>query len=84
MTRVIVHIDRLVLRGIHPQDRHAIAEGLQAELGRLLAAAGAATQLTHRVDQPRLSIGRIRIGVKAAPGDLGRLTGAAVAGRLAP
>ena len=36
--RVVIHIDELVLRGFRPEDRHAIAEGLQAELARLYAA----------------------------------------------
>ena len=27
--RVVIHIDELVLRGFRPEDRHAIAEGLQ-------------------------------------------------------
>ena len=32
MSRVFVHIDRLVLRGFPTEDRQAIAAGLQAEL----------------------------------------------------
>jgi hypothetical protein len=41
MKRVIVHIDRLVLKGFRPEDRHAIAEGLRVELGRRLGESAA-------------------------------------------
>jgi hypothetical protein len=37
MTRVVVHIDRLVLRGFRHEDKHAFAEGLQEEISRLFA-----------------------------------------------
>ena len=37
MKRVLVHIDRLVLKGFRHEDRHAIALGLQEELGRVFA-----------------------------------------------
>ena len=37
MKRVVVHIDRLVLKGFRHEDRHAIAMGLQQELGRVFA-----------------------------------------------
>ena len=37
MKRVVVHIDRLVLNGFRHADRHAIAAGLQQELGRVFA-----------------------------------------------
>jgi len=37
MKRVIVHIDRLVLKGFDVEDQHRIAADLQAELGRTLA-----------------------------------------------
>ena len=33
-----VHIEELVLHGFNPAHRHAIAEAIQAELGRMLAA----------------------------------------------
>lgn len=36
MTRVVVHIDGLVLNGFRREDGHAIALGLQEELGRVL------------------------------------------------
>ena len=37
MKRLVLHVERLVLRGVPYPDRHAIANALQAELSRLLA-----------------------------------------------
>jgi hypothetical protein len=37
MSRVIVNIDRLVLKGFRYEDRRAVATGLERELSRLLA-----------------------------------------------
>lgn len=45
MSRVVVHIERLVLEGFAPDERAAIAAGLQQELGRLLQTPEAARQL---------------------------------------
>jgi len=59
MTRIVIHVDRLVLSGFAPEDRAAIAAGLQQELARMLAAPGAAERLaglgnlaTLRIDTP--------------------------------
>lgn len=77
MKRVIVHIDSLVLRGFHHEDRHAIAAGLQEELTQLFADPQTAHQWTARGDLSRLRLGNInvdpgskpqRVGVKAARG----------------
>ena len=45
MKRVHLSIDTLRLRGFRPEDRHAIASGLQQELTRLLAASHTAAGL---------------------------------------
>lgn len=37
MKRVVMHIDRLVLKGVGNADSHAIGEGMRGELARLLA-----------------------------------------------
>ena len=49
MKRVVVHIDRLVLKGFRHEDRHDIAVGLQAELGACATASLARSALTIRV-----------------------------------
>ena len=71
MKRVIVHIDRLVLKGFRHEDRHAIAEGLSAELGRLLAAPNASLYLGAQDGVSRLEIGTVHIGQGTKPAAIG-------------
>ena len=66
MKRVVVHVDRLVLRGYQHDERHAVAAGLQAELGRLLAETGAAGRLAQLGHVPRLRLGRMPITPNAS------------------
>lgn len=78
MTRIVLHIDRLVLRGVEPADAGAVAAAMQAELGRLLGSdAGAA--LLAPGDSAVLRAGRVHL----APGDHGPALGRAVAARIA-
>lgn len=78
MTRVVLHIDRLVLCGVDPADAQQVASALRAELGRLLGAdAGAA--LVANGNRALLRTGRITL----APGDQGPALGHAVAARIA-
>jgi hypothetical protein len=53
MKRVKLHIESLALRGFRHEDRHEIAAGLEAELGRLLADPAALHGLTALGDVPR-------------------------------
>lgn len=70
--RVVIHIDELVLRGFRPEDRHAIAEGLQAGLTRLYAASPEAVQaLASRGDMARLRIGNVNLTPGTRPGQVG-------------
>jgi hypothetical protein len=50
MRRIDVTIDRVVLRGLEPADRHGLVEGLKRELARALArpAAGSAPLASRR------------------------------------
>lgn len=61
MRRVIVHIDSLVLKGFRHEERHAIAEGLQQELGHLLSEPIVVQHLNFRSDATRLKAGTVRI-----------------------
>ena len=71
--RIVIHIDELVLRGFRPEDRHAIAEGLQAELARLYATSPDALQaLTGRGDVARLRIGEVSVTAGSRPARVGR------------
>ena len=73
MTRVFVHIDRLVLRGVAAAERDALAGALRAELTRRLAAPEAVGRLTSIGNVARLRVGSV-VGGRDA-----RRTGAAVA-----
>ena len=71
MKRVVVHIDRLVLKGFRHEDRHAIAAGLQQELGRVFADPEAVSLLRAKGDVSRLQVGGVLIEQSARPQRVG-------------
>lgn len=78
MTRLVLHIDRLVLRGLGRVDAAAAAGALQAELQRLLAAdAGAA--LRAQAGAPVLRAGLVRLPAGTDAGALGQALAARIA-----
>lgn len=77
MTRVVLHIDRLVLRGVERHDAEAVATALHGALQRWLAQPGAAAALTGRDGQAVL---RVRSMPLPAGADATRLAQAVVAG----
>jgi len=79
MTRIIVHIDRLVLRGVDPAQRNAVAAALQAELARSLARPGAPQRLAASGGRPRIEAGVHGLRAGATPGGIGRAAGRAIA-----
>jgi hypothetical protein len=77
VSRVTVHIDRLVLRGpVAQPDR--IAEGLQRELARLLGEPGVARSVAATGDVPHLRAGPVHAGQPTAPLQLGVLAARAI------
>jgi len=71
MKRVIVHIDRLVLRGFRHEDRHAVALGLREELGRVFADREAVSHLRALGDVSRLQVGGVHIEHGSKPERVG-------------
>lgn len=71
MKRVVVHIDRLVLRGFAASDGDGIALGLRQELGRLLADPAMANRLAAGGNVARLRLGAVPIQRGAAPCEIG-------------
>ena len=71
MKHVLVHIDRLVLKGFRHEDRHAIAVGLQQELGRVFADREAVSLLTAKGSVPRLQVGGVHIEQGSKPQRVG-------------
>jgi hypothetical protein len=74
MRRVVVHIDRLVLKGFRYEDRHAIAQGLQEQLMRMWSEPGVAQRLSQTGSIPRLSVGPIDRAADAKPQQIGIAT----------
>jgi len=56
MTRLVVHIDRLVLHGVAPSQRAAVAQALQEELQRQLADPATLQRWARMESQPRLQV----------------------------
>jgi hypothetical protein len=82
MKRVVVHIDRMVLKGFRSADAHAIGEGIRGELGRLLADPTAGERLASLGHVAGLHAGKVRLGRDAKPQDLGISAGRATAKRI--
>lgn len=61
--KVMLHIDRLALKGFAREDRHAIVAALRQTLARQLAEPGAAAGLSRLPPvQPLLRVGGIGLG----------------------
>jgi hypothetical protein len=75
MSRIVLHIDRLLLHGIDPSDADALAHALRDELSHHLHSAGMDLQ-GHRY---RLDLGCVRLAHDQDAAALGR----AIARRIA-
>lgn len=84
MTRVIVHIERLVLKGFQPGDRHAVAQGLQAELERVLSGRDAASRLRGLGDVPGLQVGGVPVEQGANPQRVGESVAQGIGRKITP
>jgi len=72
MRRVVVNIDRLLLKGFRFEDRHAIAQGLQEQLSLLLAEPGIAQRLGEISSIPRLHVEPVSLATEVKPQQVGR------------
>jgi hypothetical protein len=79
MKRVVVHIDRLVLRGFGRDDREGIAEGLRAELEQLLVTQSAAERMVGLDGIARLKIAPVHVGQGTKPASVGAQTARSIA-----
>ena len=85
MKRVIVlHIDRLVLKGFQQEDRQRIAEGLQQELQRLLGNTEAAERLASLRNVSRIRAGSASFFQGEKPEHLGASVATVIVWRLSP
>lgn len=84
MSRVVLHIDRLVLNGIDRHDADAVAAGVRAELQRVLSRPGAAAQVATAGDQSRLRGAQVQVEHGVAGGELGTAVGQGIARQVTP
>ena len=67
MKRVVVHIDRMVLKGFRNADSQAIGEGMRGELARLLADPVTGERLASLGHVSRIQAGKINFTEVAKP-----------------
>jgi hypothetical protein len=82
MTRIVLHIDRVVLNGYAAQDRLAIVDGLREELARHYALPDARRALQNRSNVERVDGLRVSVGGAANPRAIGQHAARGVAGGL--
>jgi mRNA-degrading endonuclease RelE of RelBE toxin-antitoxin system len=82
MKRVIVHIDRLVLKGFRCEDRYAIGEALREELARQLSSPVSARLLVSAGDSWRLKVGEFRVGSGVELSQVGTLAARGIGGKV--
>jgi hypothetical protein len=79
MSRVVLHVDRLVLAGFPEHERTALVEGLELGLSRALVDPGGTRRLRALGDVAQLRAGSVRVGA----GTPAQRTGAAMGRRIA-
>jgi len=86
MSRLVIHIDKLVLEGLPPEDRHAVAAALQQELelqlGPDMADAQLAARLAARGNVARLASAPVHMGPGMSASMLGRQVASGIARSL--
>lgn len=78
MKRVVVHIERLTLRGIDPGNREAILEGLRQQLGQLLKDPGTSQGLLASGNVSYKRPDTIHLSREASASQLGRKLAVAI------
>lgn len=84
MPRTVLHIDRLVLRGVAHADANALSEALQKELQALLRRPANATALASSASLPVLRAGQVTLPLDSDAGDMGRALAGRIAGEAPP
>jgi hypothetical protein len=79
MKRVVVYIDRMILKGFRNADAHAIGEAMRGELAQSLAHPATGQQLASLGQVSSLDAGKVRLAPGAKPQRLGISAGRAIA-----
>jgi hypothetical protein len=75
---VSVRIERMVLQGVRPADRHRVSEALTAELSRLLAQPGVPAVMSRPGTFERIASRPIHLPAPSSPRRLGQRLAAAL------
>jgi hypothetical protein len=76
--QIEIHIEELVLHGVDPADRHAVADAIQRELQALVAREGISTLLARPELAARVAPGPITLAPEARPAQLGQSVARAI------
>jgi hypothetical protein len=79
MTRIVVHIDRLVLNGFGRADARTIGDALRGELARALADPMSAARVASLGDVTNVHAGRVTLAPDAKPRGAGVSAARAIA-----
>jgi hypothetical protein len=84
MPRTVLHIDRLVLRGVARVDAVALSEALQTELQALLRVPANVTAFAAGDGARVLKAGQVTLAPDSDAGETGRAVAARIAGGTEP
>ncbi len=84
MTRVTVHIDRLILRGIPHKDRYTFADALQQELVQMFSNPANIEHLSTLRNQVHLKVGDVTQSADGGIQQLGTETARIISKGLLP
>jgi len=77
-TGIELHIEELVLHGFEARDRHSIAEAVQLELARLIAANGGTDSLNTPISLERIKTSAFKVQANAKAQQAGKQIAEAV------
>lgn len=80
MKRIVLHIDRLVLRGIPRTGAGAFSAGLRAELQSTLGSDPSLDAVSNREDSRPIQAGAVRVPHGAGAGAVGRAVASRIVG----
>ena len=83
MTRVVLHIDRLVLNGFAEADRQAIAQGLREQLSEILMQPGVARHWVEGGSRARLKVAGVPLEAGAPADGIGAQVAQGIAREIA-
>lgn len=80
MTRLVLHIDRIVLEGLAHGDRHAFARGMQQALAAALGKPDASRAWGRQTGAAHIDAGTLRVPHATGAADLGARTARQIIG----